>query len=272
MIRRSLLVAGALVAALAVSSCSTFNRTSAVAEVNGHQLSRSVLQALINSDTSADVPNPGDATSGANARFEISKWVTVAVLGGDVSGVASVQDLASRRTKVIDEISAPLMDTARGRYAKGLDGSPVLCLAAIPLAGTTAPDTVLAELKAGATFADTAKKYSTDANIAQSGGLIQDQNGASCLAPTGFNPALVTAMKTAGATPGTPTTVDLTGSKAIILLRPFDELGQADKAAIVQPEIGVVVKDRLGSSKVYVSPLYGHWDTKSLTIVALEQS
>ena len=248
-------------AALAISSCSTFDRRDAVAEVKGVTLTRAELSLLTN-----------NSAGGTEARTAISQWLTVAVLGGDVAHVAGIDDLNARRTKAIDALSAPFMDTARQKYAQGLDGSPVLCLAAIPLAPTTNPDIVLGELSGGTSFADAAGKYSIDANLAQSGGLIQDQSGASCLAPGGLSQELLTSMKTASAAVGATIVVDFKDNKVIIRMRPFEELSQTDKATIVQEDIGGEVKARLAATKVYVDPKYGKWDPKTVTVVPLEQS
>ena len=160
----------------------------------------------------------------------------------------------------------------RGRATCELLDGPAVCLAAIPLAATTTAATVLADLAAGTSFADVAKKYSSDPNLAATGGLIQDQNGTGCLTPSGFNADLITQIKAANAAPGKPVSISLNSVNAIVMIRLFDDLSQNDKAVFVQSELGAKVKDQLATTKVFVNPQYGKWDPTTVAVVALEQS
>jgi hypothetical protein len=261
-IRRSALAAGLLLAGLAASSCSTFDRASSVAEVSGVKLSRTDLAALTGTD----------AGSGAAARGQITKWLTLGVLGGDVAGITSASDLTARLGTAETSLAAPFMDSAKSQYVKGLDGSPILCLRAIPLAATNSPDTVLAELKAGTSFADVATKYSADATLAQSGGIVPgDTQGSECLAPKTLNADLLKLLTDAKAVVGTPVVVDFQGTKIIFLLRAFDELPEINKDSLVASDIQAVVSKQIAAAKIYVNPQYGKWDAKSLNVVALDQ-
>jgi hypothetical protein len=257
-IRRILLASGALVAAASLSSCTTVSRGDAAAEVNGEELTRSELNRLT-----------GDSTDGDKVRASITSWLSVAVLGGDVSDIADSLDLAQRRADAITELSAPFMDDARTVYEQGLDGSPVLCLGAIPVGSDADAATVVTELKGGASLADTASTYSTDAALAQSGGLVVDQNGKNCLDPTGFNPDLLTKLSEAGAAPGTPAVVDLGTGPVVVLLRPFDTLTLDEKTSLVLDQVGTDVRDRLAATDVYVNPRFGRWDPDSVSVVPL---
>jgi hypothetical protein len=262
-IRRSALAAGLLLAGLAASSCSTFDRASSVAEVGGAKLSRADLAALTGAD----------AGSGATARKQITGWLTLGVLGGDVAGITSADDLTARLGKAEIAVAAPFMASAKSQYVKGLDGSPLLCLRAIPLAPANSPDTVLAEMKAGTSFGDAATKYSADATLAQSGGIVPgDTQGSECLAPKTLNADLLTLLTTAKAEVGTPVVVDFQGTKIIFMLRPFEELPEINKDALVGTEIQAAVSKQIAAAKIYVNPQYGKWDASSLTVVGLEQS
>lgn len=258
MIRRIALVAGALVAAVSLSSCNATPDNDVVAEADGVQLTRTQLDAISDG-----------ATDGATVRATITKWLSVAVLGGDVSGVESADDLAQRRADAIDELSAPFMDEARTTYEQGLDGSPVLCLVAIPLRDTDDPAAVIAEIEGGADLADVAAKYSADATLAQSGGKVVDQNGTNCLAPDGFNVDLLGQLTDAGAAPGVPVQVDLGSGPVVVVLRPFDSLDQNEKASIVIDKVGAEVKSRLQGTDITVNPRYGRWDPASVSVVPL---
>lgn len=258
MIRRIVLAGGALVAAASLSSCTTVSRGDAAAEVNGEELTRSELNTLT-----------GGATDGDTVRASITSWLSVAVLGGDVSNLSGPEDLAQRRTDAIDELSAPFMETARANYELGLDGSPVLCLGAIPVGADADAAAAIAELEGGTSLADTAAKYSSDSTLAQTGGRVVDQNGKNCLDPSGFNPDLITLLADAGAAPGTPVVVDLGSGPVVVLMRPFDDLDQTEKAELVLDEVGADVRDRLASTDIYVNPRFGRWDPDSVAVVPL---
>jgi hypothetical protein len=262
-IRRSALAAGLLLAGLAATSCSTFDRASSVAQVADAKLSRTDLAALT-----------GDsAGAGDKSRAAITQWITLGLLGGDTSGVTSAADLTARLGKAEVAVAAPFMGSAKEQYDKGLDGSPVLCLRAIPLAATNTPETVLAEINGGTSFADAATKYSADATLAQSGGVVPgDTNGSECLAPKTLNADLLKLLVDAKAVVGTPLTVDFSGTKIIFLLRPFDELPEINKDSLVATEIQAAVTKQIAAAKIYVNPQYGKWDTSTLNVVALGQS
>jgi len=262
-IRRSALAAGLLVAGLAASSCSTFDRASSVAQIGPDKLSRTDLVALTGSDGGA----------GDKARAAITQWLTLGVLGGDVAGIKSTDDLTARLTKAETAVAAPFMDSAKAQYSKGLDGSPILCLRAIPLAAPNTPDTVLAAITGGTSFADAATKYSADPTLAQSGGVVPgDAQGSECLAPKTLNADLLKSLTDAKAAIGTPTTVEFKGTKIIFLLRPFEELPEINKDSLVATEIQTAVAKQIAAAKIYVNPQYGKWDPKALNVVALGQS
>jgi hypothetical protein len=262
-IRRSALAAGLLLAGLAASSCSTIDRASSVAQIGSDKLSRADLAVLTGADGGA----------GDKARAAITQWLTLGVLGGDVAGITSATDLTARLTKAETAIAAPFMGSAKAQYDKGLDGSPILCLRAIPLAAPNTPEAVLAVINGGTSFADAATKYSADPTLAQSGGIVPgDTQGSECLAPKTLNADLLKSLTDAKAAIGTPTTVDFKGTKIIFLLRTFDELPEINKDGLVGPDIQAAVTKQIAAAKIYVNPQYGKWDPKALNVVALGQS
>jgi hypothetical protein len=262
-IRRSALAAGLLLAGLAATSCSTFDRASSVAEFGSSKLSRTDLVALTGAESGA----------GDKARAAITRWLTLGVLGGDTRGISSADELTARLNKAQTTVAAPFMDSARAQYSKGLDGSPIVCLRAIPLAAPNTPDTVLAAIAGGTSFADAATKYSSDPTLAQSGGVIPgDTQGSDCLAPKTLNADLLKLLTEAKPAIGTPTTVDFNGTKIIFLLRPFDEIPEINKDSLVGTEIQAAVSKQIAAAKIYVNPQYGKWDPSALSVVALGQS
>jgi hypothetical protein len=257
-IRRIVLAGGALVAAASLSSCTTVSRSDAAAEVNGEELTRSELNTLT-----------GNSTDGDTVRVSITNWLAVAALGGDVSGITGPDDLTERRKAAVTQLAEPYMDEARATYEKGVAGSPVLCLGAIPVGANGDPAAVIAELKGGASLADTVTKYAGDSSLAQTGGLVLDQDGKNCLDPSGFNPDLLTALSDAGAAPGNPVVVDLGSGPVVVVLRPFDDLDTVDKAGLVVDKVNAAGREAIATTDIYVNPRFGRWDAESVAVVPL---
>ena len=258
MTRRFVLAAGLLAAAASLSSCSTFNRSDAAAEIKGEQLTRSELNQL-----------SGGVTDGDTVRSTITKWLQLGVLGGDTANIGSSSELDARTKAAISTISAPFMEAAKATYELGLGGAPLLCLRAIPIASPTTTDEVLTALQSGMSFADAAKKYSSDPSLAANGGLIADANGQACLDPASLNASLIQLMQANKAVPGKPVAIAFNNQKIIVLMRPFDDLTQSEKTGFAQKELAAELKQRLAKAKVFVSSRYGRWDSASATVVAL---
>ncbi len=256
--RRLLLAAGALVAASSLSSCSTFTSSDVAARVNGRELTRAQLDVI-----------SGDATAGDEARGVIADWIRLAVLGGDLTGIESKADLAERRSQAVVDLSTPYLADAEAAYTKGLDGSPALCLGAIPLDTGGDTSAVTDFLAGGGSWADAAAQFSANADFASNGGLVLDQNGANCVDPGVFKPELIDALKAAKATVGSPVTIDVGGKPAVVLLRPFSDLTPDDRATLTQPQVAADLSKRLAATRIYVNPRFGRWDATSVSVVAL---
>lgn len=259
--RRLALTAGALVAAVAFSSCASANNGQTVAEVNGHQLTVSQLATL-----------SSNATKGDTVRDTITKWIEVVAVSDDANGIRTAADLGTRKEAIRDSLITDFSASGRAEYEKGLDGSPALCLAVIPIDDSVDPATVLAEIDGGTSFADAAAKYSTDATLAKAGGLVTDPNGAECIAAAQFNPDLVAALTAAKLTVGVPTATTLSNRKLIVLLRPFDSLSKPDQLTFAATEIGTELAKRYGRASIRVDPRYGKWDGSQSKVVPLGES
>jgi len=257
--RRVVLATGVLLAAATLSSCSTFSRSDVAAEVDGVRLSRSELNTLT-----------GDASDGDAVRQVIGDWLRLAVLGGDVNGVTSAEDLATRREAAIEALAEPYIEDGRPAYELGLAGSPLLCLGAIPLAAGTDTAPVIAAIEGGLTWAEAAQQYSADPSFAANGGLVLDQSGNNCLSPDGFNQDLLATLAEAGAEVGKPVAVDVGGAPAVVLLRPFDDLSTTDKASFVSDQVAEELIERLDAVDIYVNPRFGLWDSASVAVLPLD--
>ena len=259
MIRR-LLLATAVLGTLALSSCSSNDTgTNTVATANGQTLSRTQLNALVS-----------DATNGDEARTAIGQWLQVAAVGGDLTEVASMADLQAAGQQAATDLATPFLPTAGETYAKGLDGSPMVCLGAIPLATTTDPQEVVDAMIAGLSLADAATKYSSDETQKASGGIVADSNGATCIA-TPLNEKVTKAMTDQGAVPGKPVVLDLNNGKTVVVIRAFDTLSQKEQVSVVQKDVAAEFSSLLQKASVTVDPRYGRWDAGSGTVVPLVQ-
>lgn len=104
MIRRPLLAATALVAALALSSCATFTSNQHVASVGDASLSRDEFASMLDSSLGQTLLNDAPANgsiSGDSARGLIQAWIgitafTQAGIGADVDRAAVEKDLATQ--------------------------------------------------------------------------------------------------------------------------------------------------------------------------------
>lgn len=239
-----------------LASCSSFDRTDTAAAVDGVELSRTELGTL-----------SGGSTDGDQLRSVINRWVQARILGADVSGVTSMEELAAVTGDAVATAVAPLADEARAVYETGLD-SPLVCLRAIPLAEDITAEEVLAALEAGQSFADAASTFAADPSLAEGGGILTDQNGNECFSTTGLTPELVEAMTAAGAEVGTPVAVELASVSAIVLLRPWDEFPTAQLGGLVPDQLKNLMTDMVGESDVWVDSRYGTWDASTAAVVA----
>jgi hypothetical protein len=261
--RRRSAVLVAACALIALSSCATFNRNDDAAKVGDRSLTAKAAEALAAAG--------GQPASGDQLRAQLTKWIRVTVLEASVGSAPPTSpttsaDLDARLTKAIAGLAG---DKAKTLYETGVS-SPVICLAAITVASLDDANSVLATLNSGTPFADLARQKSTDTVIAQAGGIVKGgPNGdQECLAPSGVNTAVVTALKD---TPvGQPIAADLGTFFAVLMLRPYEDLLPASQALLAN---AVVSQDQLDAivdaATIYVDPRYGRWDAATGSVVTL---
>lgn len=272
------LAAGLLAVAL-LSSCSSPSSPGRdiVASANGVELTRSVLNQLTatplpptdSSVADVGVTAPG-GPSGDDVRKVITQWLQVAAIGHDMTTITDGDSLKSEALAASIDLATPFLGPAADLYGKGFDGSPKLCLGAVPLAPETDADEVLAAMNGGMSLADAAKQYSSDPTFVQSGGVITFSDGSTCVAPENLNADVITQMK--GAAPGEPRLITLGTGRAIVVLRPFDELLPTEQIGIdsdVQTQIANELNKRLQGADIYVDKRYGRWEADSSSVVPL---
>ncbi len=221
-----------MVAVSALSSCATFDRNDVAAKVGDRSLSAKEAQALVGATA--------QQATGDQLRTTLTAWITHDVLG----------------------------DLGKGVYEQGISASPVVCLAAIPVASIDATASIMAALESGMSFADAAQQFSGDTELANSGGIVVAADGTECMAPVELAPAVAEALTT---TPvGQPLAADLDTFSAVLLLRPYDDLSfetqaTVSAAALPSDQLTTIFAD----AQVYVDPRYGRWDPDSATVVSL---
>jgi hypothetical protein len=248
-----------------MSSCATVDRNSLAVEVGDQSLTPKAAESLAAAD--------GTVATGDQLREQLTKWIRVTVLEGsageqtDVPPPSTSAELDTRYAVALTKLAG---EDARELYETGVDGSPVICIAAVTTANLEDANKVLALLSSGTSFEDAARQNSTDTVIAEAGGIVRGGvNGdEECLDPSTVNPAVVTALK--GTPVGQPIAADLDTFSAVLMLRPFDELLPASQSLVAstivsQDELDALVDD----ANVYVDPRYGRWDAASGSVVAL---
>ena len=255
--RRSAVPATVLITAfglLGLSSCATFNRNDVAARVGGHTISAADLQLLASGD--------GKSLVGDQLRLQLTNWVRVSALETVTGAVAPAGPLTAEQITARTQKAIALVDGARGKdlYESGFHGSPYVCLAAIPVQSADDAATVMAALSSGTSFADAARQYSTDATLASSGGVVNDQDGNECFATPTVSSAVAGAL--AELPVGTPAVVDLVTLTAVVALRPFDALQPGSQQLTAAQAIAA-------DATVYIDPRYGRWDAVSASVVPL---
>ena len=181
-----------------------------------------------------------------------------------VRGAASVESLS--------QITAPTAEELEANYNERPASTGALCVSHILVDTEAEADQVLAELEAGADFAELAGEHSTEPAAAQTGGALAASDGNACQSvgtfQTSFDPDF-----TAGAlaaTAGEPTgPVHSQFGYHVILARPFDEVGD-DLAELIASAPGdAALSGRLATADITVDPRYGRWDPARGTVVSL---
>jgi hypothetical protein len=142
-IRRSVLVSGALAIALTLSSvlssCSTFTANDNAASVDGHELSQNDLQLMLESDLGQSLLNdaPINGVIGAgSARGLINAWIqltafTEAGIGTDVdtaeieANLANTQDSWTAAPQVMRDLAVKNIAIGTLRSQGGIDQNQV---------------------------------------------------------------------------------------------------------------------------------------------------
>src|SRR4249919_2109418 len=132
-----------------MSSCATVDRNSLAVEVGGHSLTQDTLEHLAASN--------GTAATGGQLREQLTKWIRTTVLEASAGPQAAVlppstsAELDSRYAVALTKLAG---EDAKELYETGVDGSPVICIAAVTTATLEDANNVLTLLNSGMAFED----------------------------------------------------------------------------------------------------------------------
>lgn len=227
---------------------------------------RILLSALVVSSAVRDVLAEAD-----DAITESDRAAFLDTLASDSPVLTLESGLADLISDTQDTVIASAMARATAiepselerRYAIDPGSTGFLCLRHILVDTEAEARDVIAELDAGADFAELARERSTEEVAATTGGALADRDAA-CV-PTSqyaqaFDPVFTAA---AHATPGTTLSapVETAFGWHVIMHRPWDEIGGEIVAAHAADATGQHRLDaRLAGDDIRVDPRYGRWN------------
>ena len=253
-VRTLLAVALPLVAGL--SSCDKFQPNEAAATVNGHEISLDQLDELA---AGSDDPTV--------VRAALTAWIQVVAASDDPGELLTEADLAAARERILPPLIESTQDEAKDLYEQGLDGSPLLCMAVIPLAADVESAVVLDALDSGVPFADLASQYSDDPSLIETGGVIA-VDGQECLPTDQWNAELLDQLTAEHVVVGEPAVITLNAAEVIVLLRPYAELNDASKSMLAQGPVSDALLEMYRAADVSVNAKVGTWDPEQGLVVA----
>ena len=245
-----------LLAIAGLSSCDKYKPNETAAAVNGHELSLNQLTALAAGNDDPTV-----------LRATLTAWIQVVAASQDPGEFLTEDALSAQRSIIIPPLIESTQGETRAQYEKGLGGSPLLCMAVIPLAAGVASAEVLAALDSGTPFADLATEFSQDPTLADSGGIIK-VNGEECLPTDQWNADLIGLLTDAEAKVGKPDVIILNNAEVVVLLRPFDELSDNSKILLAQGPVSEALLKLYQAADVKVNESIGTWDSGQGLVVA----
>jgi parvulin-like peptidyl-prolyl isomerase len=280
------------------AGCATFDQNQVAASVGAAELSRDDLDALLVASTPGATGDETIDVAGDTARSVIQTWVVTQMLTDEIAaagGSITDEDLAEATEQLrtqsgpgFDELDpalrdlqvnqqaavtvwielvegdVPTEDELREIYELGPVASGITCTQHILVETEAEALEVLAELEAGADFAEVAAERSIDPGSAAQGGVLPCSSTAEF--QSSYVPEYVEAAL--GAEIGVPTAPARSEfGYHVIVVRPFDDVvdeGIAEIYAAPQNAFGRVA-DR---AEVTVDPRYGAFDP-SLGVVPL---
>ncbi len=252
----ALLTATALFAIGGLSACDEYQANGDAAVVNGHKLSLDQLDDLAKGDKDP-----------ATRRAALSAWIQVVAASTNPGELLTEADLSAERDLIIPPLIESTREQAKAAYEQGMQGSPLLCLAVIPLAADVPSATLLDALDAGIPFAELAAQFSEDPSLVDTGGVIV-VDGQECLPTDQWNQGVLDQLTSERITVGEVGVISLNDAEVIVLLRPYDELTDASKSALSQGPVSEALASLYRAAEVTVHDSIGVWDAEQGLVVA----
>ncbi len=224
--------------------------------MNGYEISLDQLDHLA---TGSDDPTV--------VRAALTAWIQVVAVAEDPGEYLTEEDLAAERDRIIPPLIESTQDKTKELYEQGLDGSPMLCMAVIPLAEDVESATVLRALGAGAPFAELAAEFSVDPSLVETGGVLVF-DGQECLSLDQWNTDLLDQLADERVVVGEAAAITLNEGEVIVLLRPFAELTDASKTTLAQGPVSEALLELYRAADVSVNEKFGTWDPEQGLVVA----
>ncbi len=224
--------------------------------MNGYEISLDQLDDLAEGNDDPTV-----------VRAALSAWIQVIAVSDNPGELLTEADLAAERERLIPPLIEAAQDEAKDLYEQGLDGSPLLCMAVIPLAADVESAVVLDELDAGVPFGELATQYSEDPSLVETGGIITI-DGQECLPTDQWNAEFLDQLTAERVVVGEPEVIILNAGEVIVLLRPYAELNDASKATLAQGPVSDALLELYRAADVSVNEKVGTWDPEQGLVVA----
>jgi parvulin-like peptidyl-prolyl isomerase len=300
-VKRVLVAATAVAAALALSSCGAVEDTKTAATVGSSEVTVDQLQRVIEALGKArQVPiDPAtDTVDGERARVYLTAMIQARAneqflaLNGEQITDADRQAALSQLTTPIPDgvpdevvrliadsqatstvqqrIPIPAADVVPKAFGEGIDLG-LVCVRQVVAPTEDAANDLVDELAAGATIADLADR-SIDAASKATGGEVQDDSGSPCLVVPQAAQVLGSEVVEAlvDAMPGEIVgPVRGAGGWHVLQLRPYDEVSDAANTLLQQYGGQLLFVGFLSRADVSVDPRYGRWDPARGSVIAL---
>ncbi len=271
-------------AAALIAGCSNYAAPDTVARYDEAELHADELTELMSALAQPDVGY--DPTDADGARNSISVWIRIEAvkqrladdgisvtpeqvdeatvqMSSNVPGFTELSD--GTRDYLVEaqaaflaffgDVQPPDENEIREFYERGPVDSGITCVAHILVATEGEANDVLAELEAGADFAELAAERSLDTGSGAAGGALPCAPTSS-FSETYVPPFVDAALAAEFGVPTPPTESDF--GFHVILLRPFDEV-RAELEAVLTPQEFAIARS-IERADVFVDPRYGALD------------
>jgi hypothetical protein len=257
-------------ATVPLAACATLTDPDMAARVDDAVLSQSEFDLLANTAVGQPDAERVDVPF-STVQNVLNTWIVNRIVIGELEAAGETPEPAPPADDALSallneqetvfaqwvELPGPTDDEFRAAYQRGPEFSEVACTSHVLVPTRAEADEVVAELEAGAEFADVARERSVDPGSADEGGFL------GCM-PVGefrqqFIPEFVDAALDAEV--GEPTEpVESQFGYHVILVPPFEEIEDVPQARAVFESDGVRFRRAARAADIRIDPRYGAFD------------